>query len=153
MLFPRCIHRRLRCILLHEFHTTHRYLRESLGAFQIDITAHAIIDSRPSSPRRSQSNSDSRENKTLRAGKRRKEKSDRMEYLFDSDALSSRLQLRNRRVLGPHKATLLKERLASLSAPTECEAHLGASENAGGSSYSFYAVLFHRLLPSTVRSQ
>jgi hypothetical protein len=161
MLFPRWIHRRLCCVLFHEFHTTRPYLRSSLDAFQIDpITAHVIINSKPSSPWRSRSKSDSRKTKTLRAGKQSKEKSDRMEFISDSDKFSSRLWLYNRRVrylravggakvIGPR---LANGRLSSPSAPTEREPHLGASENAGGSSCPFHAVLFH-LLPSSLRSQ
>lgn len=161
MLFPRCVHRRLCCVQLHEFHTTRPYLRESLDCFQIDpFTSHAIIGSKPSLPGRSQS---SRKTKTLRAGKQRKEKSHREELLSDSDKLSSRLRLHNGRVrsprtvgraevLGPRLATELNGRLSSPSAPTEHEAHVGASENSGGSSCTFHAVLFH-LLPSTARSQ
>jgi len=164
MLFPRCIHRRLCCVLLHEFHTTRPYLRESLDCFQIDpFTSHAIISSKPSLPGRSQSKSDSRKTKTFRGGKQRKEKSHREELLFDSDKVSSRLRLHNGRVrsprtvgraevLGPRLATELNGRLSSPSAPTEHEAHVGASENSGGSSCTFHAVLFH-LLPSTARSQ
>jgi hypothetical protein len=164
MLFPRCVHRQLRCVLLHEFHTTRPYLRESLDVLQIDpITAHAIIGSKPSSPGRSQSKSDSGKTKTLRAGKQKKAKSDRMECSPDSDTLSSRLRLYSRRVrrprtvggaevIGPRPARVLNGRLSSPSTPMEREAHLGASENAGGSSCPFHAVLFH-LLPSTVKFQ
>jgi hypothetical protein len=164
MLFPRCIHRRLCCVLLHEFHTTRPYLRESLDAFQINpTTAHVIIASKPPSQGRSQSKSDSRKSKTLRAGKQRKEKSDRMEHSSDSDMLSSRLRLHNKRVrcprtvgraeiIGPRLARVPNGGLSSPSGPTEREAHVGASENAGGSSCPFHAVLFH-LLPSSVRSQ
>ena len=163
MLFPRHSHRRLCRVLFHEFHTTPLYLREFLDAFQIDpITARAIIDTKPSSPKRSQSKSKRRKTKTLRAGEQR-EKSDGAERFSDSDNLSSRLRLYNRRVrcsrtvggtevIGPRLARVLNGRLSSPSAPTRREAHLGASENAGGSSCPFHAIFFH-LLPSTVRSQ
>ena len=164
MLFPRCIHRRLRCVLLHEFHTTRPYLRESLDVFQIDpITAHAIILSKPLSPGRSQSKSDCKNTKTLRAGKHRKENSDRIERYSESKTFSSRLRLSNRRVrysrtvggtevIGPRPARVLNGRLSSPSNPTGREAHIGASENAGGLLCPSHAVLFH-LFPSTVRSQ
>jgi hypothetical protein len=157
MLFPRCFHRRLCRVLFHEFHTTRPYLRESLDAFQIDlITARAIIDPtrKPSSPGLSQSKSNGRKPKTLRAGKQSKEKSDRTECLSDSVNLSSRLRLYDRRVryprtvgganvIGPHLARLLLNgRLSSPRPPTEREAHLGASENAGGSSCPFHSLFF-----------
>jgi hypothetical protein len=149
MLFLRCFHRRLCRVLFHEFHTTRPCLRESLDTFQIDPnTARAIFDLKLSSPGRSRSKSNSRKTKTLRAGKQSKEKSDRTECFSDSDMLSSRLRLYNRRV----RCSRTVGRQSSPSAPTEREAHLGASENAGGSSCPFHAVLFH-LLPSTVRSK
>jgi hypothetical protein len=158
MLFPRWIHRRLCCVLLHEFHTTRPYLRSYLEVFQINpITAHVIINSKPSSPRRSRSKSDSRKTKTLRAGKQSKENLDRVECISDSDKLPSRLWLYERRVRAVGGAEVIRPRLAngrlsSPSAPTEREPHFGASEKAGGSSCPFHAVPFH-LLPSTVRSQ
>ena len=162
MLFPPCFHRRLCRMLSHEFHTTHPYLRESLDLFQIDpITARVIIDPKPSSPGHLRSESNDRKPEMLRAGNQSKEKSDRIECSSDSVKLS-RLRLYNRRVRHPrtvggakvtglHLARLLNERLSSLSAPTQREAQLGASENAGGSSCPFHAVSFH-LLPSTVES-
>jgi hypothetical protein len=104
MLLPRCIHRRLCChgVLLHEFHTTRPYLREDLDVFQIDpITAHVIVDSKPSSPRHTQSKSDSRFIKTLRERKQRKEGSDGMEHIFESDKFLSRLRLHIRRARCP----------------------------------------------------
>ena len=148
MLFPRCFHRRLCRVLYHEFHTTCHYLRESLDVPQIDpITARAIIYPKPSSPWSSpgcsQSKSNRRKTKAHREGKQRKEKSDRTEYVSDSDKLSSRLWLYNRRVryprtvggaevIGPCLARVLNGGLSSPSIPTEREAHIGASENAGG---------------------
>jgi hypothetical protein len=158
MLFPRCIHRRLCCVLLHEFHTTRPYLRGSLKLFQMDpFTAREIIESR------SRSKSDSQKTKAPRTGKQREEKSDRIRGFSDSDNLSLRMRRRNRRfrrprtvggadVKGPSFSMVLIGRLSSPSTPTERGAHLGASENAGGSSCPFHAVLFH-LLHSTVRSQ
>jgi hypothetical protein len=161
MLFPRCVHRRFCRVLFHEFHTTRPYLRESLDAFQIDpITARIIIV--PTGHSRSKSNN--RKIKTLSAGKQSKEKSDRTECFSNSETLSSRLQLYNRRirclrtvgggeVFGPRRTSpgALNGRLPSPSVPTEREAHLGVSENAGGSSCPFHAVLSH--IPPRVRSQ
>lgn len=167
MLFPRCIHRRLCChsVPLHEFHTTRPYLRESPDAFQIDpFNAHAIVvSSKPASPGRSQSKSDSRKIKTFRERKQRKEGSDGMEHFFEADKFLSRVRLCNRRdrcprtvggteATGVHLTGGLKGRVSSPSSPMEREAHVGASKNAGGSSCSFHVVLFH-LLPSTARSQ
>ena len=100
MLFPRCIHRRLCChsVPLHEFHTTRPYLRESLDTFQIDpFKAHVIVGSKPVSPGRSQSKSDSRKIKTLRGRKQSKEGSNGMEHFFESDKFLSRLRHFNRR--------------------------------------------------------
>jgi hypothetical protein len=116
-----------------------------LDAFQIDpITARVIIDPELSSPRRSQSKSYSRKTKTLRTGKQRKHRTERF---FVPDKLSSRLWLYSRCVRCPRTvggaARVLNGRLSSPSAPTEREAHLGASENAGGSSCPFHAVIFH----------
>lgn len=138
MLFPRCIHRRLCCVLLHGFHTTRPYLWESPAVFQINpITARAIIASKPSSPGRSQS---------PKAEKQSKEISERTECFSDSDKLSSRLRLSNGRVgcpravrvkvVGPRRARVPNGRLSSPSAPAEREAHLGASENAALSDLS-----------------
>ena len=113
MLFPRCIHRRL-CVLPHEFQTTRPYRRVSLDTFQIDPhTAHLILISKPSSPGRSQSKTDSRKTKALRAGRQKKEKSARTEYLSGSGKLSSRLYRRARRArtiggaMGPHPPSTL----------------------------------------------
>lgn len=165
MLFSRCTHRRFRRVLLHEFHTTRPYLRETLDLFQIDpFTAHATIGPKPSwLVGRSPSKSDSGKAKTLRAGKQSKAKSHRVGFPADLDKLSSRLRVYNGRVqpprtvggaevVGSRLATVLDGTLSPPRPPTEQETHVGASENAGGSSYPFHAVLFH-LLPSTARPQ
>lgn len=120
MLFPRCIHRRLCCVLLHEFHTTRPYLGISTNPIQTDpFATHVIIDPKPSPPRRLPSKRDSRKTR-----KKRQE-----------------ISVGGAEVLGPSLSTVLRGKLSSSSAPTEREAHLVASENAGGSSYPFYAVL------------
>src|SRR5216684_1599355 len=157
MFFPRCTRHRLRLMLPHGLRTTHQHLRESAGTFKIDpITAHAIIDSKPS---RSQSKSDSRKTKTRRAEKQNKERSDRFS---DTDMLSSRLRLHNsvqcpRKVggavgMGSRFARVLNGRPSSPNVPMKREAHPGANENAGGSPCPFHPVFFFfHPLPSTAR--
>jgi hypothetical protein len=118
-------------------------MRESLDVFKIDpITARAIIYPKPSSPLagRSQSKSNRRKTKALRAGKQSKEKSDKTECFSDSDRLSSRLRFYNSRVRYPRTVggaqvigpRVLNGRLSSPSISMEREDHIGASENAGG---------------------
>ncbi len=120
-------------MLRHELHTTRPYLREPLGIFQIDpITARIVIDSQPES--------DSRRIKMRRRARGLDEgKSDRIELFSNANKLSSRLRLHGRRVRYPRivgGAEGMDPCLAGVlngSAATEHEAHLGASENAGGS--------------------
>jgi hypothetical protein len=141
MLFPRCTHRRLGCMLLREFLTTRNFSR----AFQIDpCTAQVITSWEPSSSLPSRPKSNSRKPRGLRAGN---EKSDRKEGLSDRNKLSTMLALHNRRVryprsaegaegMGSHRTrnqVVRNRRPFSPSTSTEHKAHPGARGDAGES--------------------
>ncbi len=140
MLLPRCnlTHRRLRCVLLlRDLHAT-RVSFWSPFPFQIDpITAKAKAGS-------NQPKSKGAKNRKFREGKR-KERKTRREGRFPFPAkFSSLLRLHN-------KSAQCPRRIEGADAPSSrtFPGHLGASENDGGLSCSFYLVSLH-FLSSTV---
>jgi len=138
MLLPRCnlAHRRLRCVLLlRDLHAT----RVSFWSpFQIDpITAKAKAGL-------NQPKSKGAKNRKFREGKRKERKARREGHFPFPAEFSSRLRLHNKSAQSPR-------RLEGADAPSSrtFPGHLGASENDGGLSCSFYLVSLHLLL-STV---
>ena len=139
MLLPRCnlAHRRLRCVLL--LRDLHAKRVSFWSPFQIDpITAKAKAGS-------NQPKSKGAKNRKFREGKRKERKARREgRFPFFPAGFSSRLRLHNKNAQCPR-------RIEGADAPSSrtFPGHLGASENDGGLSCSFYLVSLH-LLFSTV---